>query len=280
MIFNGPADPAGPVNPAGPAETADVPLTGGRMTSGIVRRGGEVRRPLGPWSAAVHEYLRHLEAAGFTGAPRVLRTEGDIEVLSYLDGDVATDPGWQPGHGHRLPPYARTGRALAAAAKLIRALHDASAGFTPAHTGYRFHPHPPRPGEIVSHGDLGPWNTVYRNGVPVAFIDWDAAQPTDPVTDLAAAAWAFVPLAPAGRLAEAGFDPPPSLPGRLRLFVDSYGLADRRAILPALQRSVLDTAARTGQVPVDAAGAAVALEFHAAELRWLHGILPALARAL
>lgn len=114
MILNGSAGPPGP---------ADVPLTGGRMTSGIVLRGGEVRRPLGPWSAAVHEYLRHLAATGFTGAPRVLRVEGGTEVLSYLDGDVAIDPAWQPGHGHRLPPYARTGRALAAAAEL-RWLHD------------------------------------------------------------------------------------------------------------------------------------------------------------
>jgi hypothetical protein len=36
---------------------------------------------------------------------------------------------------------------------------------------YRFHPHPPLPGEVVSDGDLGPWNTVYRDGAPVAFID-------------------------------------------------------------------------------------------------------------
>jgi hypothetical protein len=100
------------------------------------------------------------------------------------------------------------------------------------------------------------------------------------VTELAAAAWAFVPLAPAGRLAEAGFRPPPDLPARLRLFLDCYGLADRRAILPALRRCVLASAARAGQAAVDAAAAAAALEFQAAELRWLHGVLPGLAQAL
>lgn len=88
---------------------------------------------------------------------------------------------------------------------------------------------PPRAGEIVSHGDVGPWNTVYRDGIPVAFIDWDAAQPVDPLDDLAAAAWTFVPLAPPGQLCEAGSDPLPDLPARLRMFVDAYGLmADRR----------------------------------------------------
>ncbi len=42
------------------------------MTSGMVRRGDRLLRPMGPWSPAVHEYLRYLEAAGFGGAPRVL----------------------------------------------------------------------------------------------------------------------------------------------------------------------------------------------------------------
>ncbi len=100
-------------------------------------------------------------------------------------------------------------------------------------TTYRFHPHPPLPGEVVSHGDLGPWNTVYRDGVPVAFIDWDSAEPVEPVADLAAAAWAFVPLAPPAQLAQAGFDPLPDLPERLRLFVDAYGLTDRAPIRPS-----------------------------------------------
>jgi hypothetical protein len=181
---------------------------------------------MGPWSAAVHEYLRHLEAAGFSGSPRVLGTESNQEVLTFIDGDVAMDPHWQPGHGHRLPPYARTDLALRGAAKLIRQLHSAAAGFRPAITSYRFNPRAPRPGEVVSHGDLGPWNTVYRDGGPVGFIDWDSAGPVDPLADLAAAAWTFVPLAPPGQLTEAGFDPLPDLPARLRTFVDAYGLSD------------------------------------------------------
>ncbi len=62
----------------------------------------------------------------------------------------------------------------------------------------------------------------------MAFIDWDTAQPVDPLDDLAAAAWTFVPLGPPGQLAEAGFDPLPNLPARLRTFLDAYGLgADR-----------------------------------------------------
>jgi Phosphotransferase enzyme family len=229
------------------------------MTSGIVRRGDQLLRPMGPWSPAVHEYLRYLEAAGFGGSPHVLGTEGGREVLAFIDGEVANDPQWEPGHGHRLPPYARTEHALRGAAELIRQLHTAAGGFRPAITCYRFHPHPPKPGQIVSHGDLGPWNTVYRHGTPLAFIDWDAAQPVEPLADLADAAWTFVPLAPARQLAEAGFDPLPDLAARLRMFLDAYGLTDCTAILPALQRCVAD---------------------EPEPLHWLQGIAPDLARTL
>jgi aminoglycoside phosphotransferase (APT) family kinase protein len=157
---------------------------------------------------------------------------------------------------------------------LVRQLHEAARGYRPADTGFRFDPRPPRQGEIVSHGDLGPWNTVYRDGVPVAFIDWDAAGPVDPLVDLAAAVWEFVPLAPPEQLREAGFDPIPDIAARLRLFVDAYGLSDRRAILPVLQRCRLLAAQRIEYAPVTAAEAADALEHHARELRWLHSVMP------
>jgi Phosphotransferase enzyme family len=185
----------------------EVPVGGGRMTAGMTRRGDQLLRPMGSWSPAVHEYLRHLEAAGFGGAPRLLGIEGDREILTFIEGDVANDPQWQPVRGNRLPPYARTRLALSGAARLIRALHQASASFRPAATSYRFSPRSPVTGEIISHGDLGPWNTVYRGGIPVAFIDWDAVQPVRPLDDLATAAWTFVPLAPPRQLREAGFDP-------------------------------------------------------------------------
>ena len=255
-------------------------LPAGRMTVGLVRRRGSVLRPLGSWSESVHEYLRHLEAAGFDGAPRVLGVQESREELTYLEGEVAADPSWQPGRGNRLPDYARRDEALVAAGRLVRRLHAASRGFAPQHVGYRFHPHPPLPGELVCHGDLGPWNTVYRDEVPVAFIDWDAARPREPLVDLAAAAWAFVPLAPERHLREAGFDPLPDLGARLRLFVDAYGLTSRQAILPALRAAKLESTEAIRHWPLDAAGAAGALEFMAGELRWLHAALPALEQAL
>ena len=199
----------------------------------------------------------------------MLGIEDIREVLTFIDGDVAVDPQWQPGHGNRLPPYARTDLALRGAADLLRKRHSAATGFQPAITSYRFYPHPPPAGEIISHGDLGPWNTVYRDGMPVAFIDWDSAQPVDPLADLADAAWTFLPLAPPEQLIEAGFNPLPDLPARLRMFVDAYGLTDRKAILPALERSKL---AGTADRPLNAVDAAM--------LQWLQGVSPKFAGAM
>ena len=225
-------------------------------------------------------FLRHLETAGFAGAPRVVGVEGDVEVLTFIPGEVPADPEWEPGKGLRLADEMRSEAALVAAAKLLRALHTAAQGFDPPATDFQFHAHPPRPGEVMSHGDLGPWNTVYRDGLPVAFIDWDACQPVDPLLAVAGAAWAFVPLEPEQRLVEVGFDPLPDIADRLRLFIDSYGDIDRARVLPALVRSMLDAAARVRQWRLGATDSAVALEFFATELRWLGTNSERLERAL
>ena len=64
--------------------SAENPLPGGNMSSGVVRVGDTVRRPTGPWTPAVHALLVHLNAVGFCGAPRPLGfDEQGREVLSY-----------------------------------------------------------------------------------------------------------------------------------------------------------------------------------------------------
>jgi Ser/Thr protein kinase RdoA (MazF antagonist) len=250
------------------------------MSAGVVRRDATVRRPMGSWSPGVHAFLRHLEAVGFAGSPRVLGTEGDTEVLTFLTGDVPIDPEWQPGKGLWLPTAARSTDALVAVARLLGELHTAAAGFDPKTADFRFYPHPLRAGEVMAHGDLGPWNTVYRDGLPAAFIDWDACRPMDPVVDLALAAWEFVPLAPDRVLLETGFDPLPDIAERLRLFLDSYGVADRAAILPALQEALMLQADRVRYWGLRPTDTAVSLEFYARKLRWLGANSERLARAL
>ena len=90
-------------------------LLGGRTTSGVVRVGQTVRRPMNPHSDFVHRLLGHLKAKGFAGAPRFLGVDSyGREILSYLPGDVPSE----------LGEFTRSQRV--SAARLLRELHDAT----------------------------------------------------------------------------------------------------------------------------------------------------------
>jgi hypothetical protein len=206
--------------------------------------------------------------------------DGDVEILSFIPGDVPADPAWEPGKGNPLTPDMRSETALVTAAKLLRELHTAAVGFYPS-TVQRPGPRQfLQDGEVMSHGDLGPWNTVYRNGIPVAFIDWDGCAPVDPLYAVTSAAWGFVPLGPDQRLTETGFDPLPDIAERLRLFIDSYGGLDRTRVVPALAQHLLAAAASVRSWGLGPKDSAVALEFMATELRWLGANSERFERAL
>ena len=199
-------------------------LTGDGVTQGIVRIGDTVRRPLRPFSLSVQAYLAHLRDAGFTGAPLPFGVdEQGREMLSFVPGDVPRNP---------LPPETAGDDVLVALALLIRALHEASAGWvpppgavwggTPANRG--------RPvtgrAELVSHCDYYPGNVVFRGGLPVALIDFDLAHPTTRLYDLANALWWWAPMRdPRDRApAFAALD----IPRRAAVFADAYGMTARQ----------------------------------------------------
>ena len=203
--------------------TEGEPLVGDGVTPGIVRIGDTVRRPLRPFSLTVQAYLAHLREAGFTAAPLPLGVdEQGREVLSFVPGDVPRNP---------LPPETAGEEVLVALARLIRALHEASAGWapppgavwggTPAYAG---RPLAERP-ELVSHRDYYPGNVVFRDGRPVALIDFDLAMPTTRLYDIANALWYWAPLRDPRDRAPAftGAD----IPRRVAVFADAYGMTAR-----------------------------------------------------
>jgi hypothetical protein len=184
-------------------------LPGGFVTA-VTRAGDTVRRPPSPNAAFVHDLLLYLERRGWAGAPRFLGIDDQgREVLSFVDGHVA----WEASQ----PPEVGADESLAAVARLVRQLHDLTAGTPLAGTA-----------EAVCHNDLSPKNTVYRDtgqGLhPVAFIDWDLASPGDRLHDLAHTCWQFLPLGPAATDLAA-------TARRLRLACDSYGLGNRSALI-------------------------------------------------
>lgn len=202
----------------------EVVLGGGAVTEGVVRVGDTVRRPVRASTPAVHALLRHLEAVGFDGAPRALGIdERGRQVLSYIPGASVSRP---------LPAHAVSDETLAALARLLRRFHDAVRGFVPP-PGLTWEHGSGDDGEpeIVGHCDVTPENVVFRQGVPVALIDFDLARPTTRLFDVVTTLRHWAPIAdPADR------DPLQrnlAVGPRLRLFCDAYGLAprDRRRVI-------------------------------------------------
>jgi hypothetical protein len=76
-------------------ETAfPVPGEDGRASK-AGRRDGVVFRESGPWSGTTVALLRHLEAVGFSAAPRVIGSgvaDDGREMLSFVPGESSAPP--------------------------------------------------------------------------------------------------------------------------------------------------------------------------------------------
>ena len=216
-------------------EDAEVPLPGGDMTEGVVRVGRTVRRPVRPHTAAVHGLLRHLAAAGFDGAPRVLGIDaGNREVLTYLPGVVARRP---------RPAFATADATLAALARLLFRYHEAVAGFEPPPGAWwdgevtRF---VDGPADIICHCDINLGNVIFQPGPdglrPYALIDFDLARPGTRLVDIIQTLRYWAPIAdPADR------DPAlrdVDVAARITIFCEAYGLScgERARLVPVASR--------------------------------------------
>jgi Ser/Thr protein kinase RdoA (MazF antagonist) len=146
----------------------ESPLGGGAVADGVVRVGETVRRPRRPGSDLMRDVLAQLEAAGFDECPRWLGLdEQGRDMLSWIEGETYVERG-------RMHPYLddAAGRItfddgqVAAAMRLLRRYHSVFGD------------------GVVCHGDYGPWNLVWREGMPVAIIDFDRVHHGPVVDDL------------------------------------------------------------------------------------------------
>lgn len=195
-------------------------LPGGGQNYGKLRRDGDtVVRPVGEHSPSVQAFLRHLEAQGFDGAPRVLHSSPTEEVLGFIEGDVPVPPE-PPAGGWPVVSEARA----ASVGDLLRRFHGAARTFVPPESArWNGGVRAADANFPVCHNDPVVGNIVFRDQRAVALIDFDFARPNDPLRDLAAAAQHWVPLAdPDDFLGESGAW---SASRRLMAMCESYGLA-------------------------------------------------------
>jgi thiamine kinase-like enzyme len=203
----------------------EVPLTGGRVTAGVVRIGETVRRPIRAHSPFVHRLLRLLERRAVRSSPRLLGVdELGREILSFRAGWVPPNLEWRTWSDEQL----------AAAGRIVREVHDATSGSELAGDA-----------EVVCHGDLSPCNFVFVDGEPTFLIDFDRAHPDSRKSDLAYMAWAWL----IGVEDDVRAPPFEARLAQLPLLLGSYGLVDRSRFAEAIhveQHEVLDDHVRHG----------------------------------
>ena len=197
------------------------------MMDRVVVTDGGVRRPAGWWTPAVHALLKHLRSVGFTEAPEPLGLEEGIETLSWIPGESGP-AGWV-----KVVPE----DGLRAFARLLRRYHAATSGFVMINGGRwaLADSGAARPGEVICHGDFGPWNVVWRGARPVGLLDFDFAGPGDPMLDVAYAVEYTAPF----RSDEVAirwhrFDTPPDRRHRIAVFAEAYGLASVHGLVDAV----------------------------------------------
>lgn len=176
-----------------------------------------VLRPALPWTPTLHALLEHLRARGLRTVPEPVGIEDGVEALRLIPGDSGADA-WK----HQVPMSG-----LRSAAELLREVHEASRDF-PVQGPDAWGIAPVAHREVVCHGDPGPWNMIWRDGVAVGLIDWDFAHPGSPLDDVAYALEYFAPfrgddVACDGRDG-CHFPEAPNRRERLRQFAAAYGI--------------------------------------------------------
>lgn len=181
---------------------------------GRVRRVQDgVERPTHRWTPAVHELLRYLRSSGFIQVPQPLRLDDQHEVLSWVPGD-AGPLGWA---------NVASVEGLESMARLLRTAHDHSRGFQLSEGLSWADLSAPRNGEVVCHGDFGPWNVTWTDGVATGLFDWDMAYSGPAIDDVA---YALEYVAPFRSDDEAqqwlSHTEPPNRAARVRAFIAAY----------------------------------------------------------
>lgn len=203
-------------------------LEGGWQTD--VRRAGDVvlRSPK-VQSRTVIALLKHLESVGFDAAPRPVGNgfaPDGREQLSYIEGESPHPGVWSEGAAWEL-------------GAMVGRLHQASSTFElPPDAVWRpsFARDLPGSRPVIGHGDLGPWNVLARDGLPVAIIDWDYAGPVDAVWELSQLVWLNAQLHDDDVATANGLPSPEERAGLAAAILDGYGLpgADREGFVDRL----------------------------------------------
>jgi hypothetical protein len=229
--------------------------------------GERVVRRAYPWAPTVHALLRYVTANGFDAVPEPIDIGDGHETLRFTPGESGP-AGWVkvvPDEGLRT------------FGRFLRRYHDATVGFEPPSPGapWAFRSGAARPGEVICHGDVGPWNVVWRGVEPVGLLDFDFAGPGDRMLDVTGALEYVAPFCDDEECVKwRAYPEPPNRRRRIALFAEAYGLSGTDGLVEAvIERQELGiyqvrTLAARGFEPQRTWVRGGALDELAARVRW------------
>lgn len=146
----------------------EIQLTGGRSTIGVVRQGDVVFRPHKTESDFANVFLQFLETQNFPYAQRYLgRDNNGRDKFQFIEGYVPNEIGYT------------TIEQLCRFMQIVRQFHDLSLYFTKSN-------------KVICHNDLSPCNTIFKNNMPTAIIDWDSCAVGEQWEDLTYILWLWI----------------------------------------------------------------------------------------
>lgn len=205
----------------------------------VVKIGDKVHRPIEFWHPAVRDLLDYLQSVDFPYSPKFLGVDDNgREVLSFLNGDSGKE-GWK---------YITNDEGLYRYAKFLRTYHDAVKGYKPSEKlEWANGAKGLQKGQIICHGDFGPWNIVWDiHGNPVGIVDWDLAHPNSPEHDILYALEYSAPFRDdKATIKWHHFGSVPDRKRRIKIFLEAYGAPmfdDVASKVSKMQREVNDFA--------------------------------------
>jgi hypothetical protein len=193
----------------------EVPLIGGRITQGVVKKGNHVLRPLCSNSTLVHDVLRWLDNKSVELSPKFIGvTDDNREIISFLEGVSPNNIGWFCEDQ------------IYQAGKIIKCLHDNLSDFPGCSIG-----------QTVCHNDLSPCNFMFLDNLPYAVFDWDAAKIDDPINDVAYAVWLWLDIGYEGPYEYCNeINTPSNIGKKAKILLDAYELENnkRNILIPKI----------------------------------------------
>lgn len=164
----------------------EIPISGGRLNRGrLVRLGNFVLRPADE-NVHVQEVIVEVGKV-FRGIPKTFGRDASGRLkLEWIDGESAESFEDDDEHSEIR---------LSSVGALLRDLHDSTeTTVRKTVSAFRNSLDPSGIEEVICHGDAGPGNIVFRDGIAFALIDWEMASPGRRSWDLATALRYWAPF--------------------------------------------------------------------------------------